>query len=94
MEDGYYDEDDARFMAIRHRVLGEIRRVRWIEHINDDHIHEIHMPKDGDQCLWKWGCGQWSTPVFCSLKCRIGAELYEFLFRFPEIIDIMDDIDM
>jgi hypothetical protein len=94
MEDSDYNEDDARFMAVRHRVLEEIRLVRWIKHINHDHAHEIHMLEDGDQCLWKWGCGQWSTHVFCSLRCRIRAELYEFMFQFPEIIDIMDDIDM
>jgi hypothetical protein len=81
-------------MAVCHRVLDEICRVRWIEHINHNHVHEIHMPEDGDQCLSKWGYGQWSTPVFYSFRCRIRAELYEFLFRFPEIIDILDDIDM
>jgi hypothetical protein len=66
----------------------------WMEHINHDHVYEIHMPEDDDQCLWKRGCGQWSAPVFCSLRGRIRAELYEFFIRFPQIIDIMDDIDM
>jgi hypothetical protein len=32
--------------------------------------------------------------VFCSLRCRIRAELYEFLIRFPRIIVVMDEIDM
>jgi hypothetical protein len=32
--------------------------------------------------------------VFCSLRCRIRAELYEFLIRFPQIIAVMDEIDM
>jgi hypothetical protein len=81
-------------MVVHHRVLEEICHVRWIEHINHDHIHEIHMPEDGEQYLWKWGCGQCSAPVFCSLRCRVRAELYEFRFRFPKISDIMDDIDM
>jgi hypothetical protein len=81
-------------MGVCHCVSEEIRHVKWMEHINHDHVHEIHMPEDGDQCLWKWGCDQWSTPVFCSLRCRIRAELYEFLMRFPQIIDFMDDIDM
>jgi hypothetical protein len=32
--------------------------------------------------------------VFCSLRCRIQAELYEFLIRFAQIIAAMDEIDM
>jgi hypothetical protein len=66
----------------------------WREHINHDHIHKLHMPDDGRQCFWKRGCGQSWTPVFCSLRCRIRVELYEFLIRFPQILDIVDDIDM
>jgi hypothetical protein len=111
-------------MGFHHRVSEEIRRVMWMEHINHDHVREIHMPEDGDQCLWKWGCGQWSTLVFYSLRCRIHmpedgdqclwkwgcgqwstlvfyslrcrirTEWYEFLIRFPHIIDTMDDTDM
>jgi hypothetical protein len=50
-EDGDYDEDDARVMGVRHRVLEEICHVMWMEHINHDHVHEIHMLEDGDQCL-------------------------------------------
>jgi hypothetical protein len=94
MEDEDYDEEDAWVMGVRHRVSEEICCVMWMEHINHYHVHEIHMPEDGDQCLWKWGCGKWSAPVFCSLRFRIRAELYKFLFRFPQIIDIMDDIDV
>jgi hypothetical protein len=93
-EDGDYYEDDARVMGVRHRVWEEIDRVRWREHINQDHVHEIHMPEDGQQCLWKRGCGQWWIPVFYSLRCRIRAELYEFLIRYPQIIAVMDEIDM
>jgi hypothetical protein len=81
-------------MGFHHRVSEEIRHVMWMEHINHDHVREIHMPEDGDQCLWKWGCGQWSTLVFYSLRCRIRTEWYEFLIRFPHIIDTMDDTDM
>jgi hypothetical protein len=66
-EDRDYVEDDARVMGVRHRVSEEICHVMWMEHINHDHVHEIHMSEDGDQCLWKQGCGQWSIPVFCSL---------------------------
>jgi hypothetical protein len=68
--------------------------VRWREHINQDHIHEIHMLEDGQKCLWKRGCSQWWAPVFHSLRCRISAELYEFLIRFPHIIAFMDEIDI
>jgi hypothetical protein len=93
-EDGDYDEDDAHVMGVRHRVLEEIRCVRWMEHIYHDHVHEIHMPDDSHQCLWKRGCSQSRTPMLCSLKCRIRAELYEFLIRLHPIIDIVDDIDM
>jgi hypothetical protein len=93
-EDGDYYEDDARVMGVCHRVSEEIDRVRWREHINQDHVHEIHMPKDDHKCLWKRGCDQWCTPVFCSLWCRIRAEFYEFLIRFPQIIAVMDKIDM
>jgi hypothetical protein len=55
---------------------------------------EIQMLEDGHTCLWKQGCGQWCTPMLCSLRCRIRAELYEFLIRFPRIIVVMDEIDM
>jgi hypothetical protein len=47
-----YDKDEARFMAVC-RVLEEICCVRWIEHINHDHIHKIYMPEHSKQCLWK-----------------------------------------
>jgi hypothetical protein len=94
MEYGDYNEDDAPFMAVRHRVSEVIHPMGWIKHINHNHVNEIHMPEDDEQCLWKWGCGRWSSPMFCSLMCRVRAELYEFLFRFPKIIAIMDDIDM
>jgi hypothetical protein len=93
-EDGDYYEDDACVMGVRHWVSEEINHVRWREHINQDHIHEIHMLEDGQKCLWKRGCGQWWAPVFHSLRCRISAELYEFLIRFPHIIAFMDEIDI
>jgi hypothetical protein len=93
-EDGDYYEDDARVMGIHHQVSEEIDCVRWREHINQDHFHEIHMSENGQRCLWKRGCGQWWTLVFCSLRCRIRAELYEFLIRFPQIIVVVDEIDM
>jgi hypothetical protein len=81
-------------MGVHHRVSNEIVGVRWREDIHPDHLHEIHMPEDDQQCLWKLGCSEWWAPLFCSLRCRIRAELYEFHIRFPQIIDIMDDIDM
>jgi hypothetical protein len=71
MEDGAYDEDDARVARVRNRVSAEISHVMWREHINHYHIIELHMPNDGHQCLWKWGCVQLCTPVFCNLRCRI-----------------------
>jgi hypothetical protein len=82
-EDREYYEDDVCVMAVHHQVLEEIDCVWWREHINQDHVQEIHMAEDGHKCLWKRGCDQWWTPVFCSLRCRIRAELYEFLIRFP-----------
>jgi hypothetical protein len=91
-EDGDYYVDDACVMGVHHRVSEEIDHVRWREHINQDHTHEIHMPKDGQKCLWMRGCGQWWTSVLCSLRCRIRAELYEFLIRFPQIIAVIDQI--
>jgi hypothetical protein len=94
MEDRNYDSDDARVMGVRHRISDEIVHVRWREHIHPDHLHEIHMPEDGHQCLSKLVCSEWWTRVFYSLRCRIRTVLYEFLIRFPQIIDIMDDIDM
>jgi hypothetical protein len=93
-EDGDYYEDDAHVLGVCHRVLEEIDHVRWREQINHDHIHEIQMPEDSHTCLWKRGCGQWWTPMLCSLRCRIRAELYEFLIRFPQIIAVMDEIVM
>jgi hypothetical protein len=68
--------------------------VRWREYIHPGHLHEIHMPEDGQQYLWKLGCGEWWTPVFCSHRCRIRAELYEYMIRFPQIIDISGDVAM
>jgi hypothetical protein len=53
MEDGVYDEDDARVARVHHRVSTKIGRVMWREHINHDHVHEVHMSDDGHQCLWK-----------------------------------------
>jgi hypothetical protein len=93
-EDGDYYEDDARVLGVFHQFLEKIDHVRWREHINHGHIHKIQTPEDSHTCLWKQGCGQWWTPVFCSLRCRIRAELYEFLIRFPQIIAVMDEIDM
>jgi hypothetical protein len=93
-EDGDYYEDDARVMGVRHQVSEEIDHVRWREHTNHNHVHEIQMLKDDHTCLWKRGCGQWWTLVLCSLRCRIRAELYEFFIRFPQIIAVMDEIDM
>jgi hypothetical protein len=93
-EDGDYNKDDAHIMGVHHRVSEEIDHVRWREHINHDHIHKIHILEDGHKCLWKRGCGQWWTLVLCSLRCRIRAKLYEFLIRFLQITDIMDEIDM
>jgi hypothetical protein len=94
VEDEEYDEDHACVMGVHCRVSDEIVHVRWTEHIHPDDLHEIHMPEDGQQCLWKLGCGEWWTSVFYSLRCRIRTELSEFLVRFPHIIDIIDDIDM
>jgi hypothetical protein len=91
--DVYY-EDDAHVMGVHHRVLEEIDHVRWREHINHDHVQGIHMLEDGHTCLWKRGCGQWWTPMYCSLRCRIRADLYEFLIRFPHNIAVMDEIDV
>jgi hypothetical protein len=50
-----YAEDDACVMGVRNRVSDEIVCVRWREHIHLDNLHEIHMPEDGQQCLWKVG---------------------------------------
>jgi methyl coenzyme M reductase gamma subunit len=58
-EDGVYYEDDTHIMGVHHRVSKEIDHVRWREHINQDHVHKIHMPEDGHKYLWKQGCGQW-----------------------------------
>jgi hypothetical protein len=67
--------------------------VMWREHINYDHINELHMLDDGHRCLWKGGCSQSWIMVFCSIRCRIRSESFDFLFRFPTIWAIMDDID-
>jgi hypothetical protein len=68
--------------------------MMWREHIHPNHLQEIHLPEDGQQRLWKLGCGNLWTPLFCSLRCRIRIELYHFLQMFHNIISIMDDIDM
>jgi hypothetical protein len=94
VDDEDYAKDDARVMGVLNRVSDEIVHVRWRDHIHPNHLHEIHMPEDSQQCLWKLGCSKWWTPMLCSLRCRIKAELYEFFIRFAQIIDIMDDIEM
>jgi hypothetical protein len=72
MEDGDdYDEDDVRVMSVRKWVFDEIVHARRREHINPDTLLEIHLPEDDQKCLWKQGCGDRCTPVFCSLRCRI-----------------------
>jgi hypothetical protein len=94
-EDGGYEEDDIHVEQVRHRVSEEIGHVMWREHINYDHIHDLQMPNDGHQCLWNKGCGHpaWH-PIFCSLRCRIRSESFDFLYRFPMIQAIVDDVDM
>jgi hypothetical protein len=82
-EDGVHDKDDARAARVRHRVGAEIGRVMWREHINQDHVYELHLSDDSHKCLWKRGCGRSWIPVFCSLRRRIRDELYGFLIRFP-----------
>jgi hypothetical protein len=57
-EDESYDEDDTHVAQVHHRVSAEIGQVMWREHINKDHVHELHMSDDGHQFLWKRGCGQ------------------------------------
>jgi hypothetical protein len=95
MEDGDdYDKDDVRVMGVHKRVFDEIVRVRQREHIDPNNLLEIHLREDGQKCLWKQGCGDRCTPVFCSLRCRIRTKLYEFLSRFHTIMHIMDDIEM
>jgi hypothetical protein len=67
----------------------------WGEHINYEHIHELHMLDDNHRCLWTRRCGRLAWyPVFCSLRCRIRSESFDFLYGFPMIQAIMDDIDM
>jgi hypothetical protein len=56
--------------------------MRWREHIHPNHLQEIHLPEDGQQCLWKLGCSNVWTPLFCSLRCTIRIELYHFLHMF------------
>jgi hypothetical protein len=88
------DEDEARILGVRKQVSDEIRRMMWREHIYSNHLQEIHLPEDGQQCLWELGCGDTWAPMFCSLRCRLRIELYHFLPMFRNIISTMDDIDM
>jgi hypothetical protein len=41
-----YEEEDVRVERVCHQVSEEIGRVMWREHINYEHIHELHMPGD------------------------------------------------
>jgi hypothetical protein len=43
---GDYEEDDICVDSVCHRVSSEIGRVMWREHINYEHIHELHMLDD------------------------------------------------
>jgi hypothetical protein len=93
-KDGGYEEDVVCVDRMCHRVSVEIGRVMWMEHINYEHIHKLHMPVNIYRFLWKRECEQSLIPVFCSLKCRIRSESFDFLFRFPMIRAIVDDLDM
>jgi hypothetical protein len=92
MKEGIHDEDDARIARVCYRVHEEIGRALWRVNINQDHIYDLHLLDDGQQCLWKRGCGQRWVLVFCSLRCKIRDEVYDFLTRFPIFRRIMDDI--
>jgi hypothetical protein len=94
MEYEDYDEGEAHILGVHKQVSDEIRHMRWREHIHPNHLQEIHLPNDGQQCLWKLGCGDLLTHLFYSFRCRIRIELYHFLHMFHNIIKIMDDIDM
>jgi hypothetical protein len=66
----------------------------WRENINQDIVYELHLPDDDQQCLGKKGCSHWWQTEFCSLRCRISGELYDFLRRFPFFHRIMYEIVM
>jgi hypothetical protein len=93
MEDGGSEEEGERVERVCHRVSEEIDCMMWRELINYEFIDEVHMPNDGHRYLWKGGCGNppWH-PKFYSLRCRIRSESYYFLYRFPLIGAIMDEI--
>jgi hypothetical protein len=65
----------------------------WSEHIYPNHLQDIHLPEDDQQC-WELGCGDTWALVFCSLRCRLRIKLYHFLPMFHNIISMVDDIDM
>jgi hypothetical protein len=52
--------------------------MKMREHIHPNHLEQIHLLEDDQQCLRKQGCSESWTPVFCSLRCRIKRELYLF----------------
>jgi hypothetical protein len=54
-EDGVHSEDDACAARVHNRVEAEIGCVMWREHINQDHVYELHLSDDSHQCLWKMG---------------------------------------
>jgi hypothetical protein len=87
-------EDGGHVQRVCHRVLEEIGRVMWRGHIIYEYVHEVHMPPDSHQCLWNRGCGNppWH-PELCSERYRLISELFDFLYRFPLIQAIVDEID-
>jgi hypothetical protein len=93
-DEGIHDEDVARIARVRYQEQEQIGRVLWRENINQDIIYELHLPNDGQQCMWNKGCGHWWEVEFYSLRCRIRKELYKFLRRFPLFRRIMYGIVM
>jgi hypothetical protein len=73
--------------------LGDCNTWCYRTHQLGPHPQDTHVGRRPEMFL-EVGCGQWWTPVFCNVRCRIRIELYEFLIWFPHIIAVMDEIDM
>ena len=72
---------------VRQRLYEEVQCVAWRFNLQYNFGIELHMP---ERCMWEKGCANetgWpespDVTQFCSERCRIRFELYEFLERFP-----------
>jgi hypothetical protein len=70
-DEGIHDENEVRIAHVQYRVQEEIGGVLWRKHLHLGIVYDLHLPDDGQRCMWKKGCRNQWVAKFCSLRCRI-----------------------